>query len=526
MSVLLLERKGAWRTAGLAAVSVAAILPVLPLMAGIVHDTPTGLYEIVAAFFPILAQSIGVSLAGAGTALLMGVAAGILHSFYLFRGAALFRFAFMIPVMVPPLLWAAGLKNLALPASFTSAAFGLTTDSSAVSLFHGHAGTGAITVMITFPIVMLATMSACSTLNQGQCDAARLAGGESRLFMLAAIYSLPAAVLSAFLGACLMLSCPGPGMALGAKTAVSEILVSFSAFYDAPLAAFQCVLLSAAVLLLALSILASAGAGHAEILSGSSRGIRPRFHPVMSATALMFSLFCVVLLVLAPLSGLLLPAFAVPDFSMLFQTLSRTLSNTLLYAGGAAAVATVLGTAAAFFMGKSMLHRNAGACVMLVIFSLPAALTALGFLGLSADAPVWTDFLFRSPAAVCLAQGIRLFPIPALLAARFFGSMPASWSWAAELHGISLPRFMMRIVWPMLARPVATGFMVAFLLAAADVGTVLLLHPPGAQNLPLAIFTIMANAPASLVAQLGAAYLVFVMFLMLLIGKLWAEKES
>ena len=44
------------------------------------------------------------------------------------------------------------------------------------------------------------------------------------------------------------------------------------------------------------------------------------------------------------------------------------------------------------------------------------------------------------------------------------------------------------------------------LLATADVGTVLLLQPPGETSFPLAIFTIMANAPESLVASLCLLY--------------------
>jgi ABC-type Fe3+ transport system permease subunit len=52
-----------------------------------------------------------------------------------------------------------------------------------------------------------------------------------------------------------------------------------------------------------------------------------------------------------------------------------------------------------------------------------------------------------------------------------------------------------------------TIFLVA-LLATADVGTVLLLHPPGQASFPLAIFTVMANAPESLVATLSLLYVV------------------
>ncbi len=522
LTVLILERPGWWRSAGLAAVSAAALLPVLPLLAGIFHIPLQELLNRLTDFSSVLGQSLGISLMGAAIALVLGLTAGIMHSLYSFRGAGFFQFVFLLPVMVPPLLWAVGLENFSIKAVFNPAAGG----TSSVSLFQGEAGVALISAMISFPLVTFATMSACSVLNRGQCDAARLAGGEWRLLRLAASFALPAALLAACLGGCLMLSCPGPGLALGAKSAVSEILVSFSALYDARLAALQCVSLSAAVLCLAVCAMMLTGGKLVEILAVNARGVRPRSHAFMSRAAFMFSLCCSLVFVLLPLLGLLLPALAVPDLSSLREVLSRTMPDTLLYAMGSASVATSLGLAAAFFMGKSVRHRNTGACIMLVIFSLPAALTALGFLQAGADAPAWTDFLFRSPAAVCLAQGIRLFPLPALLAARLFSSLPASWSWAAELHGISLPLFMKRIAGPMLVRPVVTGFMLTFLLAEADVGTVLLLHPPGAQNLPLAIFTIMANAPRALVAQLGVAYIVFALFLLLFITMIWNRKEK
>ena len=508
ISVLVLERTGGWRSAGLAAVSACALVPLLPLLSGIFQMPVPEFLDNSEAFAPVLMQSLGASIAGSGIALVLGLAAGVMHSLYRFRWASLLRFIFVLPVTVPPLMWAAGIRNMSL------------------SLLKGHAGVVFITVMTTFPLVMLATISACSLLSAGQCDAARLAGGEARLFRLAAVFSLPAAVVAACLGGCLMLSCPGPALALGARTAVSEILVSFSAFYDSSLAAIQCVWLSAGVLVLALSAIFLSGRRPAEILAAGTRKFSLRYEPAMSGAAFAFSLCCALFLVVLPLSGLVLPAIAIPDLPILKETLSRTVSNSVIYAAGSATVATCLGTAAAFFMGKSQFHRNVGAGIMLVIFSLPAALTGLGFLTLAADAPAWTDFLFRSPAAICLAQGIRLFPLPALLAARSFNSMPASWSWAAALHNISFACFMKKIAGPMLARSVITGFMITFLLAQADVGTVLLLHPPGAQNLPLAMFTIMANAPTAVVAQLAIVHMVFALLTLLLIIKLWNMKGA
>jgi ABC-type Fe3+ transport system permease subunit len=66
--------------------------------------------------------------------------------------------------------------------------------------------------------------------------------------------------------------------------------------------------------------------------------------------------------------------------------------------------------------------------------------------------------------------------------------------------------YLRRVVSPFFVPTLMVAMLLASLLAAADVGTVLLLHPPGEASLPLAIFSVMANAPESLVASLCLAY--------------------
>jgi ABC-type Fe3+ transport system permease subunit len=84
--------------------------------------------------------------------------------------------------------------------------------------------------------------------------------------------------------------------------------------------------------------------------------------------------------------------------------------------------------------------------------------------------------------------------------------MPGSWSDAAKVHGVRRFTFVWRVALPWLARWAWPAAGLAALLAIGDVGTVLLLHPPGRGTLPLAIFTVMANAPEALVATLCLLY--------------------
>ena len=142
----------------------------------------------------------------------------------------------------------------------------------------------------------------------------------------------------------------------------------------------------------------------------------------------------------------------------------------------------------------------------LALFCLPPALTALGFVHLATEAPAWADFLLRSRLTVCVALGLRFLPVAAVLGLHAWGSTSASWTLAAALHGVSVWTYLWRVIFPLLLPAEAVAMLLVALLATADVSTVLLLHPPGARSLPLAIFTVMANAPESLVATSCLVY--------------------
>jgi ABC-type Fe3+ transport system permease subunit len=144
--------------------------------------------------------------------------------------------------------------------------------------------------------------------------------------------------------------------------------------------------------------------------------------------------------------------------------------------------------------------------VCLALLALPPALGALGVIASSGALPSWTDPVLRSRFTVSVILGIRFFPISALQALRAWASMPSTWALAAGMHGISLTKYLTRIVIPFLLPSVLVSFLTAALLATADITTVLLLHPPGQPSFPLTIFTIMANAPESLVASLCLLY--------------------
>lgn len=145
---------------------------------------------------------------------------------------------------------------------------------------------------------------------------------------------------------------------------------------------------------------------------------------------------------------------------------------------------------------------------ILLIIALPPSLGALGWIQLAGNAvPSNSIPYFAARLPSVSPWGFRFFPVATVFAMRGLGTAAApSWANAAAIHGVSAD-----LVCPESSRlmdgvAVLPAALLIVLLATADVTSVLLLHPPGKGSLPLAIFTVMANAPESLVGGLCLAY--------------------
>jgi iron(III) transport system permease protein len=494
-SCTVLERPGRWRGVAVAALLVLPLLPAVPLLASALGSGETAVVG--RTFGRALTNSAVVAVLVAVISFGVGLPAGVLNALYDYRGRRVLLALAALPLLAPSFLWALSWSSLA--ARLHPAASGLLA---------GHGGCTLVFLSGAFALVLFTSSAAAAALSASQVEAARLAGGESAVFRYAWRHAAVPAALAAVLAGVLTLSDPGPGQILGLRTAASEVLTSFAAQYDFDLAARQCAALALVVLVVALPLawLASPRLA-AQMLARQVRGARRSDHGGMSV-AVACGMFAVVLVfTLAPVVGLVLPLRRGADLVRAWGEVGRTWYSTLLYAVGAGTVAAALGLTLAFCAGREERLRRLclGAC--LALFALPPTLSALGLVRVAAEAPAWTDPFLRSQLTVCLALGLRFFPVAAVLGLRSWGAMPASLAWAGGVHGVPLWTYLRRVVAPLQRPAVVTALLLVGLLATAEVGTVLLLHPPGRASLPLALFTVMANAPESLVASLCAVYL-------------------
>ena len=492
----LLERPGAWRAAGIAAIlGLAAAAPavlVVPLAGG-----GLDVRQLLDSAFPAsLGRSLVVAGAVGAASLVAGLSAGLAAALFEFPLRRLLLAALALPLLVPSFLWAIGLSMLRIEA-------GLLRGGP----FWGAGGCVVSFAAVGVPLVCYTVFAAARSISRSQVNAARLAGGDRAVLAYAARNTLPAAALAALLAAVLSLADPGPGQILGYSGAATQILTSFSALYDFDLAAVQCLVLGGVVLAL-VGPMAWWGADRLSVhlLAGDVEPAPPRHNPVISAAGPALLGALVGVLILVPLAGLAWPAARGLMVRRALQEVVRTAGDTLFYGAAAAAVAVVLAGLLAVCAGRDRRLRRLLLAGLLVLFALPPSLSALGLARLGTLAPPELDALLRSRMTVGWALGVRFLPVAAVLLLRSVGSFSPSWASAAAMHGVGLARYLAKVLLPMMAPAAAVAAVLVALLATAEVGTVLLLQPPGAASLTVAIFTVMANAPESLVATLCLLY--------------------
>ncbi len=68
-----------------------------------------------------------------------------------------------------------------------------------------------------------------------------------------------------------------------------------------------------------------------------------------------------------------------------------------------------------------------------------------------------------------------------------------------------------RIIIPLIAPGVFAAFLIAFILNLGELGTTIMVYPPGTSLMPIKVYTIMANAPQSTTSAMTLVVLVVIL---------------
>jgi len=447
-------------------------------------------------FITATVRSLAVMFSAVTISIGIGLPLGALAGLYQFRGKRFLLGILAIPLLMPSFLWAIGLSQF-------QQLFNLTEFS------HTTGALGSIFVFssLLIPLTIYTSMLGVKSISSHQIDAFILTGSATWSFLQVLKRASPITILISFLAGIMTLSDPGPGLILGFSGAAAEILVSFSALFDFDLARQQCFFIAGLSLLFFLPVLFFLGSHLSTVfLAQDSSSTKLVENATVKHYATPAFVVILIIIIGIPLVGIFKPLWHGVDFIYTFKTLQRTGVNTLFYSITAGLLSTLL----ALILGLTFGHHQTTRAILisfsLFFIILPSSFVAINVLELSASVSAQWDWLLRGRFLVAAILGLRFFPIATLLILNRYATISPTWWDAAKISGISKFKFYFKVLIPFLLPTLALSVLIVSLLATAEIGTVLLLRPPGEDSFPLAIFTVMANASEVKVSSLCFIY--------------------
>jgi iron(III) transport system permease protein len=300
-----------------------------------------------------------------------------------------------------------------------------------------------------------------------------------------------------------------------------EIFVQYSAFFDERAAAvLSCPLIACAVLLLFLQNRLMHGRAYVNAGAGFS-GSRPyplgwvRWPACIACSLLLMCAAAV------PLGLLAVRAGGPVDLVRTVRDASEQLVYSLGIAGSAAAATVCL----AFLLACRI--RSGGwvsrwlPMAIFVPFAVPSVTLGIGLIR------VWNrplvEVCYESSVVVVMGCVARFLPFAYVALHAGLRQVDPHLEEAAWLATPSWVRVVRKILWPLLRPSVLCGFFIVFLLAFGELGTTLLVIPPGKETLPIKIYNLMHYGAERAVAGIS---LFVVVLVMAGAGLLWAVSRK
>ena len=441
------------------------------------------------------------ALLGIGTALLataIGVPLGIALARVPLRRKAVIRLIAAAPVLLPPyvvaLAWIYLGSSRLLATVMGQDLFSEWTHSLPAATF--------ILSLVLYPLSMLATEVAMRRVDGRLEEAALIVAPPRRvLWRITLPLAAPTIVAAGLIVFVLAVSEFGvPGL-LRVRVYTTEVFTAFAARYD-----FGRAIALAVPLLLASVAVAAAAAvllGDRLVTSRRSHGVSPVVFDHWRRPAEVAILLVAAAAVALPIGILGREALAARSLgAVVTGSVNSIVSSLLLSAVGATLVVAV-----ALWLGYMQARvgrafRRGFQVVLVALFAVPSTIVGVGLIGLwNRAGPLGA--LYGTDVMFLLGYLARFVPVAALILTATAQTVSVSQEEAAAVSGAGWLRTIRGIVLPQMRLGIAAAWVIAFVLAFGELGVSILVAPPGAATLPIRIYTIIANTPASHVAALA-----------------------
>jgi ABC-type Fe3+ transport system permease subunit len=447
-------------------------------------------------------QLLGTSVRLAAWTALVGSCVGIPAGLLLARlpqtAATLLRFALLVPLVLPPYILGVVWVFVMGRAGLLSRFLGRDTASLwAYSLL----GAGIVLGIAFAPLAMLLAEAARCAIPARLVEAARLVASPwrtlRRITLPLAVSSLAAGGLLVFV---LALAEFGVPSLLGVRVYTTEVFTRFAALYN-----FSAATAAAAPLLLV--VIGAASVVRIllgdRVLTSNLMAEQPlRLSAPARVAAQSYLVLLSLLVVAVPLLVLILEAGSWRQLLDALVSARNQIATSIVLSIIGATLATGLGLLLGYWRARTTsAWRGPFDVAMIVLFAVPSTVVGIGLIGLW-NRPGWSGAVYASPCMIVIGYLARYVPIAALLLGAYLRLLPASREEAAVVFGTHWWRMLGRIIVPSARLGLAVIWTICFIFMFGELGTTVLVAPPGTTTLPVRVYALMANSPDRRTAEL------------------------
>lgn len=470
----------------------------------------------------LLIRSLALSLLVALFATTLGTVLGFRLGSTRWPGKTIARIALLMPLMVPPYLHALGWTTLLRaggPVSDWLATWLGIPSGVTVDAIYSFGGAVFVLSLAYFPVAVLFAEKSLAWSSPSLVEAAQVFGaGPWQAFLVARWPFLRPAVASAAMIIFLLASSD-----LGVPTILKVDVFNFEVFTQ--LAAFNdtraATLLGAPLGVIGLIAVKL----ERRIAGGTTQPDTDMERPRPARRLTIVSNIGLVALAVAiggalPLAAIVSEAINRNAFTKMSDLAAAPAWNTLWYSVFAAMALLVLSMAlTAVLCHASHRTRNAMDGLLAMGFAIPSTIVALGLLA-TYDRPGVSRWI--TPSLLVVAALVVRYAIVALrIVQQSVLQIPSELFDAAATAGAGIKTIFWRIILPLVRVPLLAVVALGFIFASGEIGSTILLHPPGGDTLPIALYAIEANSPRSYVAALALIQMALLGGVLLLSAIVW-----
>lgn len=451
--------------------------------------------------FLLLVKSCGIASLIGIFSTLVGTALGFLLYKTDVKFKTFFKITFLIPLFISPYILAVAWKDFF---------FVVFSNTKVISSYFGLVW--VLTTVYT-PLSMLIVGSALSNINSQLEDAALVITNHRKTLFKIVLPLIKPALLTSFVIVFIFgISEFSVAAFFGVRVFTTEIFTQFSAFYNHSLAILQSLLLIVISILLLLT--EGKYIADAPFFTIGSSGMKTKKYNLNGKNKFALSILFawLFLSVIFPFTTLFAQSFygGVEKFFEAFTLLAPSILNSLELAFAGALLIVIVGFTAAYPLFFKASKFKSFDWALLLIFAVPS--TVFGISLIKFYNHPFLNFIYSSSAIIVIAYVGKFSFLAAKLTENSIKQIPPSLNEAAQIAGISAYSRLRKILLPLTAPALFASFIVGFIFSLGELGTTIMIYPPGTEIMPIKVFTIMANAPQSLTSSM--ALIVFLITLL------------